>query len=79
MKSGASAANLFYEYKLLLPWMLYDAYLLIDATLDSGFYSIIYILSLMLIYYGSWIYYYHLNICQRRVAPLLDQYKTQLI
>ena len=77
MKSGASAANLFYEYKLLLPWISVNAYYLTGPSGDLS--CIFHLMALALIYYCSWAYYYHLKVCQRRVAPLLEEYRSQVI
>ncbi len=79
MKSGASAINLFYQYKMLLPWMLYYAYELTNPIRDTSFYWPLNVIILIMIYYLSWAYYYHLKVCQRRIAPLLDEYRSQVI
>lgn len=79
-RTGDSSVNFFYQYKNELctgifgPIYLYN----IDHNVTTAE-SLVIFLTILFIYIQGWIYYYHLNICQRRVAPLLDQYKTQLI
>ena len=80
-RTGDSSVNFFYQYKnelstgILAPIYFYQLSPDGMSSVDLIFQG----LAILFIYIQIWIYYYHLNICQRRIAPLLNQYKSQLI
>jgi len=78
-KQGHSSVNFFYQYKLqvllmlTLPFNFLSILDLVDAKWLCAFiFPFVY-------YICGCGYYYHLKVCQRRIAPLLEQYKAQLI
>jgi len=79
IKEADSAINFFYQYKiqvlllLTLPFNFLSVLDLFDAKwLCALIFPFAY-------YICGWAYYYHLNVCKRRIAPLLEEYRTQLL
>ena len=79
IKEGDSTINFFYEYKLqfilllTFPFNFLSILDLVDAKwLCALIFPFVY-------YICGWAYYYHISVCQRRVAPLLEQYRSQII
>jgi len=81
-KSGESSVSFFYNFKIMLGWMFYNTLIFSDSAERSGettFDLLSLLLLFIMAYYCLWAYYYHLNVCQRQVAPLLDKYRSQLL
>lgn len=78
-KGGESSISFFYQYKLqiilllIFPFNFLSVFELIDAKWLCA-----YVFPFMY-YLCGWGYYYHLKVCQRRVAPLLEEYRSQVI
>ena len=81
-KSGHSSAYFFYKHKLETFGFSFQTVYLFDPSTYVGlppnepyYFWILPVIT----YVYAWMYYYHIRVCQRRVAPLLEQYKSQLI
>ena len=79
IQEGHSTINFFYQYKLqfllllTLPFNFLGVLDLVEAKwLCALIFPFVY-------YICGWGYYYHINVCQRRVAPLLEEYRSQLL
>ena len=81
IKSGESSVNFFYQFKYNGYMMLYClfSFHFVLGIEGSTLRLFLNIGTILILYLYAWMYYYHLNICQRRVAPLLEQYRSQLI
>ena len=82
IRTGDSSVNFFYQHKLEVFSSLYLVLSLWNINNDIGQNMADHILHLaipILMYVNAWVYYYHLNNCQKRIAPLLDHYKAQMI
>ena len=79
-RSGDSSVNFFYQYKNeLMSFIFAPIYFYNISGEPTAAETVTYGLMIIFFYLHFWVYYYHLNVCQRRVAPLLEQYKSQLI
>ncbi len=79
-RTGDSSVNFFYEYKYQLFAGLYLPYnMLMSGPSTDSAPDLMYGALIVMIYILMWSYYYHLNVCQRLIAPLIEEYKTQLI
>jgi len=82
IKAGDSSINFFYQYKLEIFSSLYLALNIlsnIDQISAFSMSPLLHTAIVLWMYICTWAYYYHLNICQKRIAPLLDHYKAQMI
>ena len=79
-RTGDSSVNFFYEYKYQVFAGLYVSYNFITSGPMADYTpDLMYSLTILITYMCMWSYYYHLNVCQRMIAPLLEQFKTQMI
>jgi hypothetical protein len=79
-RSGDSSVSFFYQYKAELTSFIFAPIYFYNlgsepTAADMSLYGLI----IVFFYTQLWAYYYHLNVCHRLVAPLLQNYKSQLV
>lgn len=79
VRNGDSSINFFFRFKLELFSLIWVPLYSLNIGPDSRFFWLNYMFILAGLYLIPWLYYYHLNICKKRIAPLLDHYKAQMI
>lgn len=78
-KGKDSSVHFYFNFKmqvitfLFFPFQVFNMFDLFESDLlAKSFFTIG-------IYLITWVWYYHYTVCSRRVAPLLDHYKAQMI
>jgi hypothetical protein len=79
-RSGDSSVSSFYQYKAELTSFIFaPIYFYNLGSEPTAAEMSIYGLVIVFFYIQLLAYYYHVNVCHRHVAPLLEEYKSQLI
>ena len=79
IKNGDSAINFFFLMKLEIFSLAFLPMHFLNIDESGIFTWINYFIVLSGLYFIPWLYYYHINVCRKRIEPLLQHYKMQLI
>lgn len=78
-KKRDSSINLYFNWKLQVLLILFLPFNLLSVFNLTGIEGLLKMILLIGSYLIIWVWYYHHAICSKRITPILNQYKAQMI